>query len=63
MSLSRSVNLVQIPRQGAAGREKVHLEDEMAAARVILPITYCRRPSLEYPRPPVPMSALVVYFH
>src|SRR5712691_10205221 len=36
-------NLVQIPRQGAAGREKVHLEDEMATARVILDHVLQRR--------------------
>src|SRR5207247_10547404 len=36
-------NLVQIPGQGAAGREKVHLEDEMATARVILDHVLQRR--------------------
>src|SRR5260370_31167412 len=36
-------NLVQIPGQGTAGREKVHLEDEMATARVILDHVLQRR--------------------
>src|SRR5258708_22848215 len=36
-------NLVQIPGQGAAGRKKVHLEDEMATARVILDDVLQRR--------------------
>src|SRR5260370_5753587 len=36
-------NLVQIPWQAAAGREKVHLEDEMATARVILDHVLQRR--------------------
>ena len=42
MSLSRSVTSFKFPG-GAAGREKVHLEDEMATARVILDHVLQRR--------------------
>src|SRR5246127_3613134 len=52
-------NLVQIPGQSAAGREKVHLEDEMATARVILDHVLQRRIGYQAAVPIV----LSVYFH
>ena len=52
-------NLVQIPGQAAAGREKVHLEDEMATAGVILDHVLQRRIGYQTAVPIV----LSVYFH
>lgn len=52
-------NLVQIPGQAAAGREKVHLEDEMATARIILDHVLQRRIRYQATVPIV----LSVYFH